>query len=86
MTSLLVKITYTVAEVTFKVAVVTSSVAKITFVVTEITFTMADISLLVAIISPLWWARVGVNSILSIPNSNPIPFYQFPSQFQLLWF
>ena len=30
--------------------------------------------------------RVGVNSFLSIPNSIPIPFYQFLSQFQFLWF
>ena len=29
--------------------------------------------------------RVGVNSFLSIPNSIPIPFYQFLSQFQFLW-
>ena len=31
-------------------------------------------------------SRVGVNSFLSIPNSIPIPFYQFLSQFQFLWF
>ena len=30
--------------------------------------------------------RVGVNSFLSIPNSIPILFYQFLSQFQFLWF
>ena len=30
--------------------------------------------------------RVGVNSFLSIPNSIPIPFYQFLSQFQFLRF
>ena len=28
--------------------------------------------------------RVGVNSFLSIPNSSPIPFYQFLSEFQFL--